>query len=134
MDISSFDDLLKAALAQPEPQRLLLVFAVAELPEDSSPEERARFEAGEGGALVPRMCVDKLPGEVGSFAALVEEARQTGCDWAMVFAASLPGRGGRAPTSEEAGPVLERMVASIKSGSFGAYLPFDRQGDPVRFY
>jgi hypothetical protein len=61
VDISSFDDLLCAARAQPEPQRLLFVFADAVLPDDSSPEQRARFEAGQGGALVPLMFVDKTP-------------------------------------------------------------------------
>lgn len=50
MDISSFDDLLHAARAQPEPQRLLFVFAAAELPDDATPAQRARFAAGQGGA------------------------------------------------------------------------------------
>ena len=55
VEISSFDDLLRAARSQPEPQRLLFVFAGAELPEDCTPEQRARFEAGQGGALTPMM-------------------------------------------------------------------------------
>ena len=36
MEISSFDDLIEAARAQPEPQRLLFVFAAVELPDDAS--------------------------------------------------------------------------------------------------
>ena len=64
MDISSFDDLLQAARMQPEPQRLLFVFAAVELPDDATPAQRARFEAGQGGALVPLMCVDKRPEEI----------------------------------------------------------------------
>jgi hypothetical protein len=131
MNIESFDDLLRAARSQPEPQRLLFVFAGAELPEDSTPEQRARYQAGEGGSLTPMMSVDKSPGELNSFAALAEEARQFGRDWAIVFVASLPGRGGRAPSSAEAGQALERMIASIKAGSVGAFIPFDRNGDPV---
>jgi hypothetical protein len=131
MNIESFDDLLRAARSQPEPQRLLFVFAGAELPEDSTPEQRARYQAGEGGSLTPMMSVDKSPGELESFAALAEEARQFGRDWAIVFVASLPGRGGRAPSSAEAGQALERMIASIKAGSVGAFIPFDRNGDPV---
>lgn len=131
MSISSFEDLLRAARAQHEPQRLLFVFAAAELPDDSTPEQRARYHAGEGGALTPLMSVDKPPAEVESFAALEKEARQFGKDWAIVFVASLSGRGGRAPSSAEAGQSLERMVASIKAGAIGAFIPFDRNGEPV---
>ena len=42
MEISSFDDLLRAARQQPEPQRLLFVFAGAELPEATRPRSSAR--------------------------------------------------------------------------------------------
>jgi hypothetical protein len=132
VEISSFDDLLRAAREQPEPQRLLFVFAGADLPDDSTPGERARFEAGQGGALVPLMCVDKAPEDLEIFDALVEESRQFGQDWAIVFVASLPGRDGRAPTSQEADQPLQRMVESIKAGEFGPFLPFDRNGVPVR--
>lgn len=133
MDISSFEDLLRAARAQPEPQRLLFVFANAVLPDDSTPEERARFEAGEGGALAPLMSVDKAPEELGTFCALVEESRQFGHDWAIVFVACLAGRDGRAPTSQDADQPLQRMTELIKAGSFGSFIPFDRQGQPVQF-
>jgi hypothetical protein len=33
------------------------VFIKAELPEDVTPEQRARFQVGEGGTLTPLMCV-----------------------------------------------------------------------------
>ena len=131
VNISNFDDLLRAARAQPEPQRLLFVFAQAVLPDDSTPEQRAGFEAGEGGALAPLMAVDKTPDELGTFAALVEESRQFGHDWAVVFVASLPGRAGRPPTSRDADQPLQRMIESIKAGAIGSYLPFDRRGEPV---
>ena len=133
MDISSFDDLLDAARAQSEPQRLLFVFADAMLPDDSTPEQRARFDAGQGGALIPLMSVDKALEELGTFAALVEESRRFGPDWAIVFVASLSGRDGRAPTSDEADQSLQHMIESIKTGSFGSFIPFDRQGQPVLF-
>ena len=129
--ISSFDDLLRAAREQPEPQRLLFVFAAAELPDDCTPEQRARFEAGEGGALAPLMSVDKTPEELGTFAELAEEARQVGPGWAVVFVASLPGRNGRVPTSKDADQPLQRMIESIKSGSLASFLPFNRRGEPV---
>jgi len=75
--------------------------------------------------------VDKTPEELGTFAALVEESRRFGPDWAIVFVASLPGRDGRAPTSKEADQSLQRMLESIKAGSIGSFIPFDRRGEPV---
>lgn len=131
MQIANFDDLLRAARAQPEPQRLLFVFAGADLPEDSTLEQRARFQAGEGGALIPLMSVDKNPEELDTFAELVEESRQFGQEWAVVFVAGLSGRDGRAPTSREADQSLQRMIDAIKSGAFGAFMPFDRHGQPL---
>jgi len=131
MNISSFDDLLQAARAQPEPQRLLFVFADAELPDDATAAQRAGFQAGQGGALVPKMSVDKAPGELDTFAALVEESCRFGQDWSIVFVAGLSGRSGRAPTDDEADQSLQRMVEAVRTGAFGAFMPFDRQGNPM---
>ena len=131
MSISNFGDLLRAAREQSQPQRLLFVFAKAVLPDDSTPEQRACFGAGQGGALTPLMSVDKAPEDLGTFDALVEESRQFGHDWAIVFVASLPGRDGCAPSSEEADRSLQRMIESIKTGMFGSFIPFDRRGEPV---
>jgi len=132
MNISTFDDLLQAARQQTQPQRLLFVFAAAELPDDSTSQQRARFEAGEGGALVPLMCVDKTPQELHSFADLVEEAQQFGKPWSMVFVAAMSGTAGQAPSSEAAEKPLQKMVEAIKAGTLGAYIPFDRTGQPVQ--
>jgi hypothetical protein len=131
--IASFDDLLREAREQPEPQRLLFVFAKAGLPEDATRDQRARFEAGQGGTLTPLMCVDKTPDELDSFAALIEEAGQFGEPWDIVFAAALSGRGTAAPTSTDAEQPLQRMVESIKAGAIGHFVPFDAHGRPVRF-
>ncbi len=131
--IDSFDDLLSAARRQPEPQRLLFVFAGAELPDGSTAEQRRRFEAGAGGALVPLLCVDKTPEELGSFAALVDESRLLGLEWAVVFVASLAGRDRRAPTSDEAEAPLRGMVEAIKAGAHRSFIPFAPDGRPVRF-
>ena len=131
MNIATFDDLLQAARQQPDPQRLLFVFTAAELPEDCTPGQRARFEAGQGGVLTPLMCVDKTPDEIQGFQALVEEARQFGQQWSVVFAAALSGRDGRAPSSEDAEKPLERMIESIKAGSPGSLIPFDRRGQAL---
>jgi hypothetical protein len=129
--IQSFDDLLQAARVQSDPQRLLFVFAGANLPEDSTPEQRARFDAGEGGALEPLMSVDMDPQQLESFDSLVEEARQFGRNWAVVFVAGLSGRDGRAPTSSEADHSLDRMIELIKSGVIDSFIPFDREGRPL---
>lgn len=133
MTIASFDDLLRAAAEQPEPQRLLFVFAAAGVDADATAEQRARFEAGQGGTLTPLMYVDRLPSELTSFGALLEESREFDQAWDMVFVASLPGSGGMSPSSQQAEAPLQRMVDSIKSGSIGGFIPFDTQGRPVQF-
>lgn len=133
VEIASFDDLLCAARAQPEPQKLLFVFAGATLPEECTPEQRAEFEAGRGGALEPLMSVDKDPAELRSFDALVGEASRYAPDWAVVFVAGLAGRDRRAPTADEADRALARMTEAVKAGQFAAFMPFDRRGDPLLF-
>jgi hypothetical protein len=131
MDIASFDDLLQAARAQRQPQRLLFVFAGAELPPDGTAEQRRQFEDGHGGALVPVMCVDKTPDEIGAFADLAAESRAMQCEWSVVFVAAVDGRDGRAVTSAEGEAPLMRMIDAIKAGSLGAFIPFNRDGEPV---
>lgn len=131
MNITTFDDLLQAARQQPTAQRLLLVFAGATLPDNASPEQRAAFEAGQGGELAPLMCVDKTPDELGSFAALLQEADQFGHQWVLVFVAGLSGTPTQAPSSAEAQPQLQRMVDAVKGGQIGSFVAFDRQGRAV---
>jgi hypothetical protein len=133
MNISNFDDLVHAARNQPEPQRLLFVFAHAELPADCTAQQRTDFLAGQGGTLMPLMSVDKTPDELDTFAALVEESHPFGNDWAVVFVAGLSGRAGRAPTRIETEQSLQQMIEAIKTGAFGSLMPFDRQGEPVLF-
>ncbi len=132
MDISTFDDLLLAARQQPDAQRLLLVFAGASLPEDASAAQRARFEAGEAGELVPLMCVDKDPWALSGFEALSAEAEAAGPPWALVFAAAIGGAGPRAPAEATVRAALERMVEAVRSGALDRFIPFDRQGHAVR--
>lgn len=132
MNISCFDDLLTAARYQPLPQRLLLVFADIELPDGSTPEQRADYEAGHGGALTPLMCVDKSPQELDSFASLVAEAASTGQKWGMVFAAALSRPVGQPPSVDGTAAQLQLMVEAIKDGRIGGYLAFDVHGFPVK--
>ena len=130
---SPFDQLLQSATAQSEPQRLLFVFAAAELPADASPAQRARFEQGQGGALEPLACVDKEPGELSTFEALVEESRLTCPAWQVLFVAGLSGRDGQAPSDQEVDASLNAMVDGVRRGEFRGWLTLDSQGQPLQF-
>lgn len=131
MVIRNYEDLIRAAEDQPEPQRLLLVFCRAELPDEATEAEQVAFERGEGGALTPVLCVDKIPAEVPSFPGLVEESRATGQEWDMLFVAAMSGRGGVPPTPDEARQPLEMMVESVRTGHVGHYLAMTRAGELV---
>lgn len=126
--METFDDVLAATRSQQEPQRLLLVFTRAECPPDATPAERAAFERGEGGALAPAVCVDKLPGEIASFAALMAESKAAIDDWRILFVAAMDGRGGHAPNVDEAVQPLRMMVEQIKGGRIASFLAVDRDG------
>lgn len=131
MDISSFDDLLRMAAQQPVPQRLLLVFCKAELPEDATPQQKAEFEAGEGGMLVPVASVDKFPEALASFAALSAEAAQHGLEWDILFVSTME-RGEDSPARVTfADQTLETLVNTIKAGQVDACVPFDASGTAV---
>lgn len=133
MTLSTFDDLLRAASSQSEPQRLLFVFTSASVPDDASPEQRARFLVGQGGTLTPLMCVDKAPDELASFGALAAEAQQFGQAWNLVFVAALSGAQGRSPSAANIDAALQKMVDAIQSGRIAAFIAFDTQGRPVTF-
>ncbi|GAB3017560.1 ribonucleotide reductase subunit alpha [Bowmanella dokdonensis] len=131
MHITSYEDLIQVAKAQHEPQRLLFVFARAELPTGHTDKQKNAFEQGGGGALSPVLCVDKLPDEVGSFEALVEESLNTGEHWDIAFVSALSGRGGYAPNSDEATQPLHLMMKKIQSGMIGDFLTLTRDGELV---
>lgn len=133
MNITCFDDLLVAARSQPQPQTLLMVFVDVELPPDASAAERARFEQGQGGALTPRMCLDRAVPELGDWSTLVAEADQQSSDWRMVMVGALSGAGGRVPQEDAIEQALNRMVMSIHQGQIQGFIPFDRQGQAVHF-
>jgi len=129
--ISNYQDLIQATREQSEPQRLLFVFCRAELPDDASAEEKAAFERGEGGALTPVICVDKTPDEAPDFNVLAQESQATGQPWDMVFVAAMSGRGGTAPSSDEAQQPLTMMVEGIRMGHISNYLPLNGQGEAI---
>lgn len=128
MNITTFDDLLQAARQQPHAQRLLLVLTGAELPDDCSSEQRAQYEAGAGGALVPLMCADKNPAELPDFAHLRQESQQLGCHWQVLFASSLSGSQQADPSDQATEAALQSMVESIKQGRLTHMMAFDTEG------
>ena len=73
-----------------------------------------------------------MSSRLASFATFEAEAQSFCPDWVIVFAASLSGRNGQAPSSESAQGPLEQMVAAIKAGQIAAFLPFDREGCAIR--
>lgn len=124
--INNFADLLAMAANQPDAQRLLLLFAKAET-ETADGESRR-------GTLEPVMCVDKLPAQIGSFAALVKEADGVSPHWDMVFVAGLSGKGKVPPSDKEAEPYLNKMTSDLKTGQdLSQYLVFDRRENLVMF-
>lgn len=130
---SHFDQLLQAAAAEPQPQRLLFVFASAELPDDATPLQRQRFAAGGGGNLAPLMCVDKATEELAGFEQLLAESQAAGPPWSVVFAAGLAGRNGQAPSAQQVEQALEGMVERVRSGTIGNLLALDSSGQPLHF-
>jgi len=130
---SAFEQFLQAASAEAEPQRMLFVFAAAELPDDATPEQLAGFSAGCGGTLTPLMCVDKSPADLAGFAELAAEASEAGPPWDVVFAAGLSGRGGRPPSAEQVQRALDTMVEYVRIGRIGSLLALDRSGQGLQF-
>lgn len=133
MSTTPFEQLIRAASAQPQLQRLLFVFTAAELTEDVTATQRQRFHAGHGGALTPVTCVDKDVDELTSFESLAAESRQAGPPWSVVFAAGISGRDGQPPSSELVEGALGRMVERVRVGRLEGLLALDPAGEALRF-
>jgi hypothetical protein len=132
--LSHFQQLLQAARGMAQPQRLLFVFATADLPDDASPEQRARHAAGAGGTLTPLMCVDKAPDELPDFASLVAESRVAGPPWDVVFVAGIDGRTDDDPAGiAEIDSALESMVHAVRHGLVRNLAAYDNQGRVLAF-
>lgn len=133
MSASHFELLLHAARSQPEPQRLLFVFAAATLPGQATAEQKQRFEDGDGGELEPVMVVDKDPHALTTFEALTAESEYTGKGWRVVFVAGLSGRGRSAPSAEQTEHALDEMVEAVRHGNFDRYVAYNSRGEPLGF-
>ena len=80
------------------------------------------------------MCVDKTLDELGGFSDLVKESETMEQDWQIVLVASLSGRNGVVPDSEEAERSLKIMVETVQhGGDLSKFMAFERGGEPVRF-
>lgn len=124
--IANFDELLKITKSQSNPQRLLLLFANAE---SVNPKKSKKHQKG---TISPLMCVDKLPEEITSFTALVQEADSINKAWNFIFIASLSGEEGQAPSSEDAEQFLNKMTNDVETGNgVGRYVVFDREENPI---
>ena len=121
-----YSELLAMAQQQDQPQRLLFLFAQ---PEGNNPKKSKKHQKGH---LTPVMCVDKLPEEVGSFSALVDEADKIEKNWQFIFISGLSGENNQAPTTEDAEPYLNRMTSDLMTGqNIARYLVLDRDGKPI---
>jgi len=134
MSIENYADLITTAKNETNPQRLLFVFAKAVLPDDATPEEKAAFEKGEGGALDPILCVDKTPEEAASFATLVAEAETTGHSWDVAFISAMSGHAGQTLNSDECVQPLNMMVEQIRLGKISQFLAISRDGELIEIY
>nr|WP_136251587.1 ribonucleotide reductase subunit alpha [Ningiella ruwaisensis] len=124
--ISMFSDLLEMANEQPDPQRLLFLFASAKATNKSKKRDDKR------GEISPVMVVDKLPEELSNFDALVKEADSINKDWDFVFIASLAGDQKRPPSSDDAQPYLDKMTDDVMRGNnIMRYVVFDRKQNPI---
>ncbi len=121
--ISNFQELLDASKQQADAQRLLFLFAGTSDVKSNKSKKAKEYR----GHLVPVMCVDKLPQEISSFAALVAEADSISKEWQLMIVASLSGEGSTPPTTEQADPYLNRMTNEVASGAdLSRYLVIDR--------
>ncbi|MEO5669927.1 MAG: ribonucleotide reductase subunit alpha [Ramlibacter sp.] len=127
-----FEQLLRAAAAEPQPQRLLFVFAQAQLPEGASAQQRKRFELGQGGALTPLACVDKAPADLSTFDALREEARNACPPWQALVIAAVSGQDGQPPSSALVDSSMHAMVEAVRVGRLGNYLILGPAGEPLQ--
>ena len=122
MSITDYASLVASASEQEQPHRLLFTFTRAE----AEP-------GGQGKSLTPVLCADKLPDELKSFEALLEESKQMPAHWDVVFVAGLAGSGGQPPASQECEAPLRTMVKALEEGRIDSLLAFDRSGELLRF-
>ena len=122
---SVFNDLLEMTKKQPEPQRLLFLFA-------QTGDTKGKIKKHQRGSISPVMCVDKLPEELSDFASLKKEADSVSKDWEFMFIAGLSGTDGKAPSSNDAEPYLNKMTNDLANGQdLSRYVVINRDEQPI---
>lgn len=124
--LESFADLVRSALRQKEPHRLLFVFIRVDRP-DGAPLP------ADGGTLSPVMYIDLPPAEELDFATLTRDADAQSPAWDWVMIGALSGTHGTPPTPARAEEVLQTMVRLIEAGGdLSPFVILDRAERPVR--
>ena len=105
----TYDALLELARSKKEAQRILFVFA----------ESTKRID-GEGDSsdfsITPVMFIDKELHELSDFPTLIENSKETGKNWDLVFVAGLLGKVNELPSFSETDQQLDSMVKAINQG------------------
>ncbi len=120
-----FEQLVRATMAQPEPQRLLFLLARTE-------QSNKKHKSIARGTISPVICVDKQPSELSTFDAFIKEADGVNASWDMILIAGMDGENGQPPSSEEAEPLLNKMANDLVEGQdLSRYFIIDREGNQV---
>ncbi len=124
---SPFKQLIKAAKAQSQPQRLLFVLAKT----DTS-QSQTLTDQSERGTISPVMCVDKLPQDLTSLKNFINEADAINKAWDFILIAGMNGENGKAPSTDEAEPLLNKMANDLVQGQdLSRYLILDRNDNQI---
>ncbi len=120
---NDFDAMIAEGLRSEVPQRLLLVLLKVEMSDQVATDKSS-------GTLTPVMVNDiELTSRV-SRKALMDEADGVGHPWDMIMASTVENKGGKAPTGDDANPLLEKMAGDVLQGrDLTAYAVFDRSGN-----
>ncbi|MGY4878541.1 ribonucleotide reductase subunit alpha [Vreelandella aquamarina] len=126
--LTTLDDLVQEARLQPVPQRLLFVLTRAELPDLPTEAQRQHVARGEGGVLLPVLCVDKCPTEIDGMTALLQESKETGIEWDIAFVAVMDH-----PMNDDVIETrLAHLVNAVQMGDIGRMVAFNRTGDAMQ--
>lgn len=131
MQLTSFDDLISAGLAQPDPQRLLLLLlrAVATTTEKNLTTDG---DSSGSGTLIPVMATDLELSDTVRLETIIDEADSLGHPWDLIMVSCLSGSHGHLPDTKEAEPYLQQMAEAIRNGTgLSHYAVFNRAGSPV---